>query len=428
MAVVQTFLTRMVVLGLNVLTGILTARFLGPAGRAEQAALLIGVTLLPFVLSFGIPIAVQYKLRTMPEQQERLISSATLLSFALGIIAAGLALVILPHLIEKYPPAVIHLAQILMLIAPFTILYTVYCGILQARSQFSEANFTRYAMPLTTLITLVALIVAHKLTALTSALAYVMPYVWIAPWLWFKIKPKVSLRGLLESAKTLLSYGSRSYITDILGTLMSQVDQVLVIGLLSPVSMGIYAVAISAARVSDVFSGPIVLVLFPKASALPTQQIVDLTSRTARLAVVLLGATAIAIIIAMPLLIPMFYGKSFNSATGVAQILVVSFAINGVIYVLSQAFMASGRPGVMAAIQLLGLATTVPAMLLLIPRYALIGAATALIISSCLRLTMALACFPIILKSSVPSLLATRDDFRFLVFTLRSRLTNAVAD
>jgi O-antigen/teichoic acid export membrane protein len=76
--------------------------------------------------------------------------------------------------------------------------------------------------------------------------------------------------------------------------------------------------------------------------------------------------------------------------------------------------MAAGHPGTNALIQVVGLATTVPAMLLLIPRYALLGAAFALVISTVLRLLFSLACFPVVLKTPIPSLLLNMGDVLYV--------------
>jgi len=78
--------------------------------------------------------------------------------------------------------------------------------------------------------------------------------------------------------------------------------------------------------------------------------------------------------------------------------------------VLSQAFMALGRPGVITTLQAIGLSLTIPLMLILIPRLGLTGAALALLISTCARLTFVLASFPVMLKLPVPDLLVRRED------------------
>jgi O-antigen/teichoic acid export membrane protein len=427
MAVAHTFLVGLLVIGLNVLTGVVTARALAPAGRAEQAAILIGLNLFPYIFSFGLGAAIQFKMRTEPERRELTVSAATLLSIVLGLLSVVAGVVVLPRLITHYSSSVLFLAQAFMLIAPFAILNLVFCGILQARNQFAEVNFTRYAMPLGTLIALVVLALVHRLTPLTSSLAYAATNLLIAPWLWSKVRPQATLRDFGSVARGLLSYGSRTVANQILGTLSVQIDQILVIGLLAPVSMGIYTVALSAARISDLLSGPVVLVLFPKASALPPAEIVELTTRVTRLAVAFSVPMMIAIVAVLPFLLPRVYGRAYVDAVPIAQVLVVSFAISGMVYIVSQAFMASGKPGLFALIQTIGIATAIPAMILLVPHFGLLGAASGLVMSSVLRLCMALVLFPVALKARIPSLIATAADFRFLKATLSSRMFRQAA-
>jgi O-antigen/teichoic acid export membrane protein len=414
MAVAQTLLVRFITLGVNLLSGVISARYLGPVGRAEQAAILLGAGLFPFILSFGIPLAIQYNVRTDPELESEYVSAGTALAIALGILAAVVGFFVLPQMLGKYPPTIILAARCAMLIAPVTMLYMLLSSILQARGRFRETNFTRYAMPASTVIILIALILSHRLNPISSSIAYLVTGLWAVPLLWVKVKPILRLRGFKKAAKGLLSYGSRSYVSDILGTLASQVDQVLVIGLLNPTSMGFYAVAIGAARTVDLYSSSVVAVLFPRASSLSTDQIIALTARAARLTFAMLLVTMIALIVLMPIVLPLAFGRAFVQSVPIARVIVVSFALNGLVYVLAQAFMAAGRPGIVAIIQLCGLATTVPAMFLLIPRYGLLGAAIALVISTLVRFFSLLACFRFILKAPIPSLVLNAGDIAFL--------------
>ncbi len=414
MAVAQTLIVRFITLGVNILSGVISARFLGPVGRAEQAAILLGAGLFPYILSFGLPLAIQYNVRTNPELEAKYVSAGTALSIALGVLAAVVGLFALPHMLGKYPNTIVFAAQCGMFIAPITMLYMLLSSILQARGRFRETNFTRYMMPASTVLILVGLVASHHLNPVSSSIAYLVTGLWAVPWLWTRVKPRLRLRGLKEASKGLLSYGARSYVSDILGTLASQVDQVLVIGLLSPTSMGFYAVAIGAARTVDLYSSSVVAVLFPRASSLTTDEIISLTARAARLTSAMLFVTMIALIVLMPVVLPLAFGRAFMDSVPIARVIVVSFALNGLVYVLAQAFMAAGRPGIVAVIQLCGLATTVPAMLVLIPRIGLLGAAVALVISTSVRFVSMLVCFRFILNAPIPSLIINGSDIAFL--------------
>jgi len=332
--------------------------------------------------------------------------------------------VALPSVAKQYSPAILHVAQLFMLGAPFAVLFNVFNGVLDAQGRFTQSNFSQYGQLILSVVILFSLAIAHHLTPVSSAGTYLGTAILATCWLWTVVRPKFLFADFVETARGLISYGLRTYVTDLLGVLQVQIDTILVISLLSPSSMGLYAVALSAARVSDLFSGSIVSVLFPKAAALPWREMIELTHRVGRLTFALILPVIALNILAMPFILPAFYGKPFVGAVPVAQILALTFILNGTAYVMSQAFLAAGKPGVIAIIQASGLAFVVPLMLWLIPRFGLLGAAWALVLATFLRAGITMVCFPIVLKAPIPSLLITVNDFRFVKESLTKRLSH----
>jgi O-antigen/teichoic acid export membrane protein len=147
----------------------------------------------------------------------------------------------------------------------------------------------------------------------------------------------------------------------------------------------------------------------------------ELTNRVGRLTFAVILISIILNIITMPVLLPAFFGKAFSGAIPVAQVLALTFLLNGTGYVISQAFLAAGKPGVIAMIQASGLVFVVPLMLVLIPRYGLLGAAWALVLATFLRGAITMLCFPIVLKAPIPSLIPTRSDLTFVRDSLARR-------
>jgi O-antigen/teichoic acid export membrane protein len=96
---------------------------------------------------------------------------------------------------------------------------------------------------------------------------------------------------------------------------------------------------------------------------------------------------------------------------GIAQLLTLEAVLAGLVLVLAQAFMALGRPGFVTVTQFVGLAILLPGMLVLLPRFGLVGAAISLLVSTTTRLALLLFSYPIILGVPLPNLIPTRDDF-----------------
>jgi O-antigen/teichoic acid export membrane protein len=415
-ATVQTILTRVFILAINMATGIITARTLGPEGRGEQAAMILWPQFLAYAMTLGMPVALLYNFKRYPEEESELFSAALLLGTGLGIVATFTGVIFIPVWLSQYSMEVIRTAQAFMIFAPMSLLSVIFTGALEARHNFTVSNQVRYLPPLITLTILAGFALAHGLTPFTAGLAYILPALPIFSWmlvrLWKRYHPR--WRGLGKSYQRLIGYGLRSYGIDLLSTLASQVDQALVIGLLTPASMGMYVVALSLSRMLNLFQSAIVTVLLPKAVARPVEEVVDLTGRAARTSMALTLLVAMTVMLLGPVLLRLLYGSEFMGAVPVFRILVIEVVIGGTTWVLAQAFMALGRPGTVSILQGIGLGLSVPLMLLLIPTYGLVGAGLALLGSTTARLIFVLVSYPLFLKVRPPGLIITRKDWYFM--------------
>ena len=415
-ATLQTLLTRLLVLAINMATGIITARSLGPVGRGEQAAMILWPQFLAYAMTLGLPSALVYNLKSYPDEKSELFSAAVQLSAILGMVATLTGVVFIPVWLAQYSPEVIHIAQWFMITAPLSLLSVTFKAALEAQGDFTTANQVYYLSPLITLAILGVFALAQALTPFTSGLAYLLPNIpigfWIVTSLWNRFQPHWRILG--KSYKRLLSYGLRSYGIDLLGTLSGQVDQILIIGLLAPASMGLYVVALSLSRMLGVFHSSVVTVLFPKAAARPVTEVVELIGRAARVSLTFVLVAAVAVMILAPVFLHLLYGSQYMGAVPVFRILVIELVVGNTAWVLTQAFMALGRPGTVTILQGIGLGLSVPFLLVFIPAYGLVGAGLALLCSTTVRAVLVLLSYPLILKVRPPGLLITREDWCFL--------------
>ncbi len=379
--------------------------------------------LLTGLMSMGLGLALTYCCRRTPERQSELLSASIVLSLLFGSGAMAVGYFFIPHWLAKYDPAVITFARWMLLVVPFTMSTYVLQAIHEARGDFTASNLSKSLPQLGSVVVLALLALTHHLTPFTSTAGYLGPWMLVPPILAWRVRKLIALRlrNFKDSARQLLSYGLRSYVIDILGTLSGQVDQVLVVGLLSPSALGLYTVALSVSRVLSVFHASLLTVLFPKSAGLEQAEVVVLTGRAVRISSLIAALASIALIVILPFIMVRLYGGAFKDVVPVARILCVEIVVTGATSILSQAFMATGKPGTIAVLQVIGLALTVPFMLLLIPYFGLSGAALALLLSSTCRLGAVLSCYPIVLKAPVPNLLITPGDLSFLRSRLRRK-------
>jgi O-antigen/teichoic acid export membrane protein len=416
-AVAQSVAAKFLIIGINALTGIVTARALRPEGRGELAAMILWPVFLATALSLGVPSALTFQLRSSPQRRSQLMGAALLLAVVTSGIAALLGLLFVGSWLSQYPPRVALFARIFLVNTSVSAVLLVGRAGLESVGDFSASNKILVWTPATTLLCLAGLLLTHTMTPYSAALAYVPAG--IVPLLWMLHRVRrlfgPSLTCFKSSARLLFSYGIRSYGIDLCGTMSLYVDQALVVRLLEPGMMGTYVVALSLSRMLNAFHNSVVMVLFPKAVSRTAQEVVEMTGRAMRLSSVVTTFAGIGIVILGPQVLGLLYGREYQAGTSVLRILVVEVILSGATLVLSQAFMALGCPGVITTLQTIGLTITVPLMLLLVPKLGIVGAGLALLLSTALRLIFVSASFPIFLKMHAPELLPRVTDIKSLI-------------
>lgn len=412
----QSVVTKVLITAVNVATSVLTARLLGPEGRGELAIMVLWQFFLAGATSLGLPSALIYNLKRRPEAASQIFAAALLMIFVLGSLAAVAGVFLLPVWLAQHPPEVVRQAQFLLINTPVVAVIFVCRAGLEARGEFAASNKTLLLTPLSTLVGLILLIAVGALTPFKASLMYVfapLPIcVWMIVHVWRKFRPK--LTRLKKTAAGLLHYGVRAYGIDLLGIMSMQMDQILVVGLLSARAMGMYVVALNLSRMLLVFQTSAVMVLFPKIAARPVEEVVELTGRAARISMAISFLASIAVLLLGPFMMGLLYGTEFLEAVPALNLLIIETGIGGTMYVSSQGLMALNRPGLVTLLQGCGIALSVPLLLFLIPRYGLIGASLALLCSATIRLVLVQLCYPLLLNTKAPSLLLKRDDIVFL--------------
>ena len=422
-SVVQTLVVRVLLLFLSLGSAVLAARTLGPAGRGEQSAMGLWPYLVSGLATLGVAPSLNYHTSRNRNAEGGLLLAASILAILTGIVAAVAGMLVVPYALVRYSPEVVHAAQALMLFSPVLLLSYVLRANFEARGDFLRSNMSRLWPPLFTLASLFVMWVAGVLTPLNANLALFVPTaiqaVWLAAKLWSRIS--LSFQTLMSDAKTLLSYGLRSYPTDIMNTLSVQVDQAIVIAFLSPSALGLYTVGLTASRTLNVLQNSVNTVLFPKASGLEFDSALALVGRMTRISNAISAAGVLVFILIIPYLVTFFYGRAFQGAADVTRILSVEAFLAGAASVLAQGFLSTGKPTVVTSLQGAWVATAFVLLTILVPRFGIAGAAYALVAASFARLVETLVCYPLILRRPIPRLIPLAADVDYVASKIRSR-------
>jgi O-antigen/teichoic acid export membrane protein len=415
-AFVQSAGAKLLIIGLNAATGILSARALQPSGRGELAAMILWYAFLANAFTLGIPSALTYQLRKHPEHKSELVGAALLLSTAISILVACIGFFGLPHWMPQYSHEVIFFARLFLLNTPISTFFLVGRAAVESQGGFGVSNLSLLGPPSFTLLALAGLWLTHTFTPVNAAWCYVpagLPSLyWLMRGVHRSFHPR--FRDMFRSMRLLFSYGIRSYGIDLCGTMSIYVDQALVVRILKPSMMGTYVVALSLSRMLNAFHTAVVMVLFPRAVSQSTETILDMTGRAARMTTFITTICGAGIVLLGPQLLQLLYGPEYRGAAAILRILVLEVIISGATLVMSQAFMALSRPGVVTALQAFGLLLTLPMMLVLVPRYGIEGAALSLLLSTCARFLFVMGSFSRFLKMPRPDLMLKGADLRYM--------------
>lgn len=407
---------RVLALAGSVCSGLLTAAFLGPEGRGEQAALILAPSILSPLCTIGLHASLIYNLRSDPENGPRYLGSGLILTFVAGLAATVLGFLLLPLWLGRYSSDIISLARLALIIVPITAVTPLLMGVLEAHGRFVLANSTLYFQSLGTLATLGILAALGWLTPPSSAAAYVVMA--IPTFLYLAFQARRVLRPQLTITKPypqrMLRYGLKFYGVDILGAMSGYLDQVVIVFLLDPASVGAYAVALSLSRVLSVVQGAVSTVLFPSIAAREVGSMVEMVARAVRVTTVVntIGAAGLAIV--GPPLLVLLYGTRFAPAVAPFLVLLVEAVVTSAARTLAQAFSGSGRPGAVTTLEIAGVATSLAAMLVLVPSFGILGAACAALLGGCMRLAWAMGRFRAVLGVGLPRLLINGTDIAWV--------------
>ena len=421
-AVAQTGLASVLLLGVNVMTGIICARALGAGGRGELAALLLAPQMLSFLFTLGLPMALIVRSRERPERMAELVGAALVASAVMGLLAAAVGYVALPRFLAQYDAEVLRVARALLVFVVFGVPSTVLVAALQLRGEFLAFNRMRWWQGASILAAILALAAAGSLDPMLGALAYLVPalpfVLWNVWWVARGLRPR--LDGLGSSVRELVAYGVRAHGVDAVGTLLMQLDKLLLIGILAPAAFGVYVVVFNLSRLITMFAASVVPVLLPRTAGKPLAEVLAVTSRVAGLTSLctLLAVGGFALL-GVPLLL-VLYGEDFVSGYPVLLILAAEAALASGASILQQPYLVTNRVGTVALYQTVSLVVAAILMYALAHRFAAAGAAVGLLAASGVRVWLTYRGYRTRFGVSAPSLLPDWHEWTVLVSRLRA--------
>ncbi len=362
-AYAQTFAATAAIRCMGVVSGILAARLLGPAGRGELAVIIFLPMLLVALGELELPRSVAYEVSRVEDVPRSLIATSFWLAAGLGFLQALLLAALLPLYLPADKLHLLGASRWFMLYLPATYITATLMGCDQGRGRFGRFSFL-LALPGALYTAAIVLAWAMgRISPFTFALGLL-----IATLTTTALRLGTDWQAILFGrpdwgfARRLLKRGISFYLPAIAGFVLFRADMFILVRIAPTEAIGLYAVAQAIALGQIGAVTPFVHVSFAAVAGESDPQAALKTLahhfRLAQLAAVGAGLLTAAL---TPWGIRLFFGPRFSSAVMAAYLLIGASAFWGMSQVLEQGLRAAGhpRPGIVSNLSGLVLLVTI---------------------------------------------------------------------
>jgi O-antigen/teichoic acid export membrane protein len=354
-----------------VVTGPLQARALGADGRGELAAILVPFVLAPLLLSVALGTYAARESASGRRPVNELVGSVgvpllvmTVIGMAAGFPAAGL-------LAEGNDTVRTYLIVGFMLL-PIGMAGTLLAGLMAGLERWSLVIVQRAVLITVPSVGIVIMYVLDEMTVgrvvivtMAGAVLSILPAAAVV----MRSGRPVFRRA---TARASVNFGLRTWAGGLALIANVHLDQLLMIVLVSDRELGLYAVAVTLARLTGGF---LINALSPPLMTRIAQGETALVPRALRVVLVVVGFINLAVAAVTPIALPAIFGTEFKDAVDQTLVLLLAGIPLAGNAILTTALAADGAPGKASIAEGAALVITIPGLLVLVPVLGGLGAA-----------------------------------------------------
>lgn len=339
---------------LGVLTGLVTARALGPAGRGDLAVVLLWPSLLTSLLDAGISESLTLRISRNPARWRQSVRAGLVIASAAGLVALGVGHVFLSSVLQRDQRHLLTLTRAALLFVPASLLSSVAIGALLGLERFRLLALIRVA---SVVVYLVALLVAvgtqHASVEVVTWLTVGSRLLPAAAAGTILLAGLVAGRGAEVAAQAQEGLALQSART---ATVVSgSTDRLVANFTLSQAAIGQWQVIVALNTVMQFVSQGISQKLLASMGAREKLSLLPAYARAVAL-------TTLCAAVAMPLLpwaVPVLYGPGFSAAVVPAMVVLGSSILGAGAATLQTAARATGRVRGSVVSEIIGMVVTV---------------------------------------------------------------------
>ena len=377
----------------SVVTSLIGARALGPAGRGDLLLITLWPIVIAMLIEIGLPNAYRYWMAKDPSRVSALFTNAIIYTLVLGAISFVVGDIFIPRLIGQRTDEVMLLVRVYMINIPGVVLLSLMRGLLEGTRRFGWSGIARFiffAVQATgfailwfaghmTVATATLTMIAAQTIAMTVAVVAVLR----------ELKPR--WKPSWPEFKTSMGYGLRDYAGVLADYTTLRVDQLMLGATATNAAVGLYVVAVRLSEMTTFVAGAAADALMPEvARSGKGDEPEALLARMLRLTMYLNLIVLVPLWLLAPTMLRILFGPSFVEAAGAFRWLLVAAIAWSASSIVIRGLQGFGYPGLTTIARFFSAGVSVVALIILLPRMGITGAAISSLIGYSVLFTVSL--------------------------------------
>ena len=385
--------TDMAITLFSVVTSLIGARALGPAGRGDLLLITLWPIVIAMLIEIGLPNAYRYWMAKDPSRVSALFTNAIIYTLVLGAVSFVVGDIFIPRLIGQRTDEVMLLVRVYMINIPGVVLLSLMRGLLEGTRRFGwsgAARFIFFAVQATgfailwfaghmTVATATLTMIAAQTVAMSLAIVAVLR----------ELKPR--WQPSWREFKTSMSYGMRDYAGVLADYTTLRVDQLMLGAMATNAAVGLYVVAVRLSEMTTFVASAAADALMPEvARSGKGDEPEAMLARMLRLTMYLNLIVLVPLWLLAPTMLRILFGPSFVEATSAFRWLLVAAIAWSASSIVIRGLQGFGYPGLTTIARFFSAGVSVVALIVLLPRMGITGAAISSLIGYTVLFAVAL--------------------------------------
>jgi O-antigen/teichoic acid export membrane protein len=355
---IVTYVFSALTLVANLVTGIVSARALGPSGRGVFVALTTVTQLAGLLFAVGVANSLSYYIARRPEDGPRLLTTWAAMLVPLTAVAIAISELLLPTIFSGDQQA-IDLGRWFTFSIVLVVGLELNYGLLLGMHDFLVYNVLRFAQAALIAAAFVVLWVADEMTVENALLAAIVGSTTAMAAGLVRSVVRVGV-GRLDPrlGATSLWYGVRGQGSTVATNVTARLDVAMLPAFVTNANVGLYSVAANLSLIVHQLSNTFAGLVLPAAASDPERGRIKVIGSLWASLVVAAVLAAVLALFARPL-IGLVYGDSFRDAAEPLLLLLPGVVLFAGSSILAAGVYAAGRPFTATFAQLLGMGVTV---------------------------------------------------------------------